>query len=146
MNKNKLKALIAALEYLRIHKILYDQKGMELTGMYWDDIKLRIRDRCAGNLSRGSNIEPHKRDGCVSILFVGQVDAYLAECKDELERIEKEEYDRDLDNKSKKAAIKANLISKWAIAISVLAATGLPQYLLKWLYEIIVKIVRSLAG
>jgi hypothetical protein len=57
-----------------------------------------------------------------------------------IEEIEKEEYDRDLDNESKRAAIKANTIAKWAIVISVLAATGLPQYLLKLLYKTISKL------
>lgn len=139
-DKKKTEALIAVLEYLREHRILYDMQGIEIAGVYWDAIKTEVKEKCAGNLSRGTSIDPDKRNGSISVLFMGQVDSYLAECQNELELIKKEEYDRELDNRSKRAAIKANTIAKWAIGISVLAATGLPQYLLKWLYRTIVEL------
>lgn len=61
-----------------------------------------------------------------------------------IEEYEKEEYGRILSNKSKEANIKSNVIAKWALFISIISATGLPQYLLKWIYKTIVSIVSSL--
>ena len=60
-----------------------------------------------------------------------------------IEEAEKEEYDRNLSNKSNEANIKSNIIAKWALFISIISATGFPQYLLKWIYKTIVSIVSS---
>ena len=59
----------------------------------------------------------------------------LAECFDEIAALDEEEKSRLLDNESKRAAIKANKIAIASIIISILAATGLPQWILQWLYE-----------
>ena len=140
--KRKLEASIAVLERLRDIKTIYDTEGTKIAGAYWEPIKQEIKERCVSNCSRGRIDENgEKHDGCIQILFPEQLDTILAECNDKLDEIKKEEYDRELDNKSKHAAIKANRIAKWAIIISVLAATGLPQYLLRWLYKIFLELV-----
>lgn len=141
-NRRKLEASIVVFERLKEVKTIYDTEGIQLAGAYWEPIKREIKERCASNLSRGgigSNGEEF--EGCIQILFPIQIEPLLAECNDRLDAIKKEEYDRELDNKSKYAAIKANKIAKWAISISVLAATGLPQYLLKWLYRMFLELV-----
>ena len=141
-NRRKLESSIAVLERLRETKTIYDTEGTKIAGAYCEPIKREIKERCAANLSRGGVEENGKKyDGCIQILFPNQIEPLLAECKDRLDAIKREEYDRELDNKSKYAAIKANKIAKWAIIISVLAATGLPQYLLKWLYKIFLELV-----
>lgn len=141
-NRRKLESSIAILEKLRETKTIYDTEGTKIAGAYWEPIKREIKERCASNLSRGGvRANGEKYDGCIQILFPNQIEPILAECKDRLDAIKREEYDRELDNKSKHAAIKANKIAKCAIIISVLAATGLPQYLLKWLYKILLELV-----
>lgn len=141
-NRKKLESSIAILERLRETKTIYDTEGTKIAGAYWEPIKREIKERCASNLSRGGVGENgEKYDGRIQILFPNQIEPLLAECKDRLDAIKREEYDRELDNKSKYAAIKANKIAKWAIVISVLAATGLPQYLLKWLYRMFLELV-----
>lgn len=141
-NRRKLESSIAVLERLRETKTIYDTEGTKIAGAYWEPIKREIKERCVSNLSRGRVGENgEKYDGCIQILFPNQIEPLLAECKDRLNAIKREEYDRELDNKSKYAAIKANKIAKWAIVISVLAATGLPQYLLKWLYKMFLELV-----
>lgn len=140
-SRRRLEASIAVLERLREAKTIYDTEGIKIAGAYWEPIKREIKERCASNLSRGGVGENgEKYDGRIQILFSNQIEPLLAECKDRLDAIKREEYDRELDNNSKYAAINANKISKWAIAISVLAATGLPQYLLKWLYKILLEL------
>lgn len=44
-----------------------------------------------------------------------------------IERIERDEYDRNLSNKSKKAAINSALIAKIALILSIFSMTGWPQ-------------------
>ncbi|MFK2037382.1 hypothetical protein ACIXGQ_15795 [Bacteroides fragilis] len=137
-NRRKLESSIAVLERLREDKTIYDTEGIKIAGAYWEPIKREIKERCASNLSRGGvGKNGEKYDGCIQILFPNQIEPLLAECKDRLDVIKREEYDREL----KHAAIKANKIAKCAIIISVLAATGLPQYLLKWLYKILLELV-----
>ncbi len=128
-DKQRTEAMIAVLEYFHFTGKIDDTKGIELSGAYWDSIKNEIKERCAANSSRGDNIDPNNRNGRLEILFIWQVDSLIAEYKNKLKIIKDGEYDRELDNKSKHAAIKANRILKWAIGISALAATGLPQYL-----------------
>jgi hypothetical protein len=55
-----------------------------------------------------------------------------------LQEIEDEEYDRKIDNKTK---IGAYRLAKWSIAISILTATGLPQMIFQWLFELITKVL-----
>ena len=141
-NRRKLESSIAVLERLREDKTIYDTEGIKIAGAYWEPIKREIKERCSSNISRGVfGKNGEKYEACIQLLYPNQIEPLLAECKDRLDVIKREEYDRELDNKSKHAAIKANKIAKCAIIISVLAATGLPQYLLKWLYKILLELV-----
>ena len=130
-SKRQLECTVKVLDYLIEYGKIDDKKARELAGDYWNAIR---RD-----LSENAHVQYGEYGA--SSPFPKTMLAYKAVCKDEIERIEKEEYDRELDNKSKHAAIKANRIAKCAITISVLAATGLPQYLLKWLYKIFLELV-----
>ena len=146
-NRRKLESSIAVLERLREDKTIYDTEGIKIAGAYWEPIKREIKERCASNLSRGGvGMDGKRFDGRIQILFPHQLDPIIAECQDRLDAIEKEVYDRELDNKSKLAVIKANRIAKCAIVISVLAATGLPQYLLQWLYKMFLELVCLLSN
>lgn len=146
-NRRKLESSMVVLERLREDKTIYDTEGIKIAGAYWEPIKREIKERCASNLSRGGvGKNDEKYDGCIQILFPNQIEPLLAECKDRLDVIKREEYDRELDNKSKFAVIKANRIAKCAIVISVLAATGLPQYLLQWLYKMFLELVCLLSN
>ena len=69
--------------------------------------------------------------GDIQILFPNQIEPLLAECKDRLDVIKEEEYDRELDNKSKHAAIKANKIAKCAIIISRISCNRIAAILIE---------------
>lgn len=146
-NKKNSEAAIALMKRLQEVKTINETEGRELTGAYWESIAQEINSRCAANLSRGGvGMDGKRFDGRIQILFPHQLDPIIAECQDRLDAIEKEVYDRELDNKSKLAVIKANRIAKCAIVISVLAATGLPQYLLQWLYKMFLELVCLLSN
>ena len=134
-SKNRILFLISVLEYLRREKRIDDKKGIELTGIYWNSIKKDIADKCHGNLSRGDDID--KPNGCLTVLFVGEVDSYIAECYDKLEEVENREYDRWLNNEHKKVHIRytkwAYIISIVSLLISILSALGITKNLLEWL-------------
>lgn len=129
-SKKQLEYTIRVLDYLIEHRKIDDEIAREFTGDYWDIIRKDLAENAHVQYGTYGASSP----------FPKPMLAYKAVCKDEIERIEKKEYDRELDNNSKHAAINANKISKWAIAISVLAATGLPQYLLKWLYKMLLEL------
>ena len=41
-SRDKILSLISVLEYLRKEGEIYDEKGMEMAGLYWDGIKKDI--------------------------------------------------------------------------------------------------------
>ena len=119
-NRRKLESSIAILQRWTEDKPKYETEAKKIAGAYWEPIKREIKERCASNLSRGGvGKNDEKYDGGIQILFPNQIEPLLAECKDRLDVIKREEYDRELDNKSKYAAIKANKIAKCAIIITV---------------------------
>lgn len=52
-SRDRILSLISVLEYLRKEGKICDEKGIEMTGSYWDGIKKDIASKCHGNLSRG---------------------------------------------------------------------------------------------
>lgn len=139
-SRDKILSLISVLEYLRKEGEIYDEKGMEMAGLYWDGIKKDIAAKCHGDLSRGNN--PNKPNGLLSVLFMGEVDSYIAECYDKLEDIENRNYDRWLNNEHKKVHIRytrwAYIISIISLVISVLSALGATKGIVDWLQGIFV--------
>lgn len=125
MSKEYIEALIKIGELLLKNGEVDDKQGQDVSGVYWVRIKKDM----------GNNANVQLVPGGLSVLSEKYLAAYLQICKDRLSSIVNEEKDRQLDNESKKAAIKANKIAVWAIVISILAATGLPQWILQWLYE-----------
>lgn len=101
-SEKRLKAKISVLEYLTKNKTLYDRDGMELAGDYWYDIKVEVNGRCKGNFFRGTNSKDNEQEGGIDVLFTEQVYAFLAECKDRLDELENNLYDRELTREAKK--------------------------------------------
>lgn len=144
-SRDRMLSLISVLEYLRKEKEIYDPKGIELTGTYWDGMKKDIATKCHGNISRGT--DPNNQNGLLSVLFAGEVDSYLAECYDKLEEIENRDYDRWLNNEHKKVHIRytrwAYIISIVSLVISVLSALGATKGLAEWMRDKCVSIFCS---
>lgn len=125
-DKKFILALLAVLETMNESNQIPEEKGRGIAGDYWYRVLERLRQdwvaipRTWGDLLTKDN----KR-----------IPGLIAYYRHELEEFERRERDKELDRESKRASIKAAKIAKWSIAISILAATGLPQYLLRWLYE-----------
>ncbi len=125
MSKEYIKSLIEIGETLLKEGSVKDALGKKVCGDYWTSVKQDMIKNARVEFVRGE----------LQVLSHQHLKAYLQQCRDECTSIIEKEKDRQLDNDSKIAAIKANKIAKWAIGISLLAATGLPQWILKWLYE-----------
>lgn len=123
MNKEYVEGLIKIGGLLLKNRDMNDKQGETICGAYWADVKIDLH----------KNTHVHLEPGGLSVYSPKLLEAYLQKCIDMLSEMIDKENDRQLDNESKLAAIKSNKIAKWAIVISVLAATGLPQYLLQWL-------------
>ena len=140
-SERRLKAKISVLEYLTKNKTLYDRDGIELAGDYWYDIKADVNERCKGNFFRETNSGGVKQEGGINVLFTEQVYAFLAECKDKLDELENDLYDRELTREAKKMNIRytrrAYVISLVSLAISILSAIGALKQFLLWLYNAI---------
>lgn len=139
---NRMKSKISVLRRLKENNTLYDKEGVELAGDYWFDIKVEVNKRCQGNFFR--RIEANGiiiQDGGISVLSKEQVCSFLAECKDELESLENEIYDRELTRKAKEINIRytkrAYTISLISLLIAILTASGIVERLLLWLCNII---------
>lgn len=121
--------MIKVLSFAIENKKLSNDDGERLSGRLWPNIK--------AELSR-SNVLFLEYGNEVDLLTLDNVNKKLNESKILLQEIEEKEYDRELDNKSKTDAYR---LAKWSIVISILAATGLPQMIFQWLFELIVKAV-----
>lgn len=119
---------IKIIERLLVNPWLSDEEAKGIASVYWNPIK--------DDLQRHNCISDEV--GQVCLQSKGKAETRRAECLDEITILDENEKDRRLDNESKRAAIKANKIAVWAIVISILAATGLPQWILQWLYEQVV--------
>lgn len=121
--------MIKVLSFAIENKKLSNDDGERLSGRLWPNIK--------AELSR-SNVLYLEYGNEVDLLTLDNVNKKLNESKILLQEIEEKEFDRELDNKSKTDAYR---LAKWSIVISILAATGLPQMIFQWLFELIVKAV-----
>ena len=121
--------MIKVLSFAIENKKLSNDDGERLSGRLWPNIK--------AELSR-SNVLFLEYGNEVDLLTLDNVNKKLNESKMLLQEIEEKEFDRELDNKSKTDAYR---LAKWSIVISILAATGLPQMIFQWLFELIVKAV-----
>ena len=124
-NKKYILAFIEVLAFAKANKRLSNEDGERIAGSLWVNIKKELRDSSVLFLEYGNE---------VTLLSTEKVENKLNEAKMELEHICEKEYDRELDNKNKKDTSR---LAKWSIAISILAATGLPQTIFQWLFEYI---------
>lgn len=123
--------MIKVLSFAAENKKLSNKDGEKLAGELWPNIKLDLSRSKVLFLEYGNE---------VTLLTLENVNRKLNESKMLLQELDEKEFDRELDNKSKMDAYR---LAKWSIVISILAATGLPQMIFQWLFELIVEVVSN---
>lgn len=124
-NREYIEAMINVLSFAIDNKRLSNKDGENLAGELWQNIKAELSNSKVIFLEYGEE---------VNLLTTDNVKRKLNESRMFLKEIQEKEYDRELENKSKKDAYR---LAKWSIVISILAATGLPQMIFQWLFELI---------
>lgn len=124
-NREYIEAMIKVLSFAIDNKRLSNKDGENLAGELWQNIKTELSNSNVIFLEYGKE---------VNLLTTDNVKRKLNESRMILKEIQEKEYDRELENKSKKDAYR---MAKWSIVISILAATGLPQMIFQWLFELI---------
>ena len=128
-NREYIEAMIKVLSFAIDNKRLSNKDGENLAGELWQNIKTELSNSKVIFLEYGKE---------VNLLTTDNVKRKLNESRMILKEIQEKEYDRELENKSKKDAYR---LAKWSIVISILAATGLPQMIFQWLFELIIEVV-----
>lgn len=128
-NREYIEAMIKVLSFAIDNKRLSNKDGENLAGELWQNIKTELSNSNVIFLEYGKE---------VNLLTTDNVKRKLNESRMFLKEIQEKEYDRELENKSKKDAYR---MAKWSIVISILAATGLPQMIFQWLFELIIEVV-----
>lgn len=128
-NREYIEAMIKVLSFAIDNKRLSNKDGENLAGELWQNIKTELSNSKVIFLEYGEE---------VNLLTTDNVKRKLNESRMILKEIQDKEYDRELENKSKKDAYR---LAKWSIVISILAATGLPQMIFQWLFELIIEVV-----
>ena len=128
-NREYIEAMIKVLSFAIENKRLSNKAGENLAGELWQNIKTELSNSKVIFLEYGQE---------VNLLTTDNVKRKLNESRMLLKEIQEKEYDRELENKSKKDAYR---LAKWSIVISILAATGLPQMIFQWLFELILEVV-----
>lgn len=128
-NREYIEAMIKVLSFAIDNKRLSNKDGENLAGELWQNIKTELSNSKVIFLEYGEE---------VNLLTTDNVKRKLNESRMILKEIQDKEYDRELENKSKKDAYR---LAKWSIVISILAATGLPQTIFQWLFELIIEVV-----
>lgn len=128
-DKNYLLSAIKIIDLLIKNKNVTGKDGREISGDYWHLIKDTLHTKCKADIYN---------DG-IACVFPEMLRSYKAVCKNQILKIENEEYDRWLNNEHKKVHIKytrmAFIISIISLAISILSVTGLPQKILLSIFE-----------
>jgi hypothetical protein len=124
-NREYIEAMIKVLSFAIDNKRLSNKDGENLAGELWQNIKTELSNSKVIFLEYGQE---------VNLLTTDNVKRKLNESRMILKEIQEKEYDRELENKSKKDAYR---LAKWSIVISILAATGLPHMIFQWLFELI---------
>ena len=130
-NRTYIEAMIKVLSFAVENNKLSNEDGERLAGELWPNIKVDLSRSKVLFLEYGNE---------VTLLTLENVNRKLNESKMLLQELDEKEFDRNLDNKSKKDAYR---LAKWSIVISILAATGLPQMLFQWLFELIVEVASN---
>ena len=130
-NREYIEAMIKVLSFAIDNKRLSNKDGENLAGELWQNIKTELSNSNVIFLEYGKE---------VNLLTTDNVKRKLNESRMILKEIQEKEYDRELENKSKKDAYR---MAKWSIVISILAATGLPQMIFQWLFELIIEAVSN---
>ena len=130
-NRTYIEAMIKVLSFAVENNKLSNDDGERLAGELWPNIKVDLSRSKVLFLEYGKE---------VNLLTLENVNRKLNESKMLLQELDEKEFDRNLDNKSKMGAYR---LAKWSIVISILAATGLPQMLFQWLFELIVEVASN---
>lgn len=128
-NREYIEAMIKVLSFAIDNKRLSNKDGENLAGELWQNIKTELSNSKVIFLEYGEE---------VNLLTTDNVKRKLNESRMILKEIQDKEYDRELENKSKKDAYR---LAKWSIVISILAVTGLPQMIFQWIFELIIEVV-----
>ena len=130
-NRTYIEAMIKVLSFAVENNKLSNDDGERLAGELWPNIKVDLSRSKVLFLEYGKE---------VNLLTLENVNRKLNESKMLLQELDEKEFDRELDNKSKMGAYR---LAKWSIVISILAATGLPQMIFQWLFELIIEAVSN---
>lgn len=130
-NRTYIEAMIKVLSFAVENNKLSNEDGERLAGELWPNIKADLSRSKVLFLEYGKE---------VNLLTLENVNRKLNESKMLLQELDEKEFDRNLENKSKMGAYR---LAKWSIVISILAATGLPQMIFQWLFELIVEVVSN---
>ena len=130
-NRTYIEAMIKVLSFAVENNKLSNEDGERLAGELWPNIKVDLSRSKVLFLEYGKE---------VNLFTFEKVNRKLNESKMLLQELDEKEFDRNLENKSKMGAYR---LAKWSIVISILAATGLPQMIFQWLFELIVEVVSN---
>ena len=133
-NREYIESMIAVLEYSISNKRISNKAGENMAGKLWCNVKNEL-----------------SKDGILYVDFANdtnlisthKLEVKLNEYNIMLKEAEKEEYDRELDNRSKKLSYR---LAVFSIIISILASTGLTQQIFQWIYEQLKELFCSLTN
>ena len=100
-SKRQLSATVKIIDILLEQKRISNDQGTSVSGGYWFDIKMSIRDKCHADIYK---------DG-LSCIFQESLLSYKEKCIDRISNIEQQEHESKLDEKYKRGC-KLNCVSK----------------------------------
>lgn len=117
-----------ATEYLIEHKSISEKQAISMFGVNGSAVYEKLKEIGVGkNIGYGDLQVTSEAKRLISSQYFETL----------IEKMENEEHDRALSNKSKEAAIISAHIAKIALILSILSLTGLPQMFFKWIYSLI---------
>ena len=114
-SKRQLSATVKIIDILLEQKRISNDQGTSVSGGYWFDITMSIRDKCHADIYK---------DG-LSCIFQESLLSYKEKCIDRISNIEQQEHESKLDEKYKLVNIKyvkrAYIISIISIITSIVS-------------------------
>jgi hypothetical protein len=128
MDKNFIMMCKTATEHLIEHKSISEKQSISMFGINGSAVYEKLKEIGVGkNIGYGDLQVTSEAKRLINSQYFETL----------IEKIENEEHDRMLSNKSKEATIKSARIAKIALVLSILSLTGLPQMFFKWIFSLI---------